>query len=110
MTNQPQTQITDEQVEQEAKKTNEAQRCSSCKWTNVGLLNVGWFGNPKWICHSCITIAIKELSTIRAELAQANTLVEMGFQERNNLRAANTKLRAALKRMEQIYEQIKENI
>lgn len=44
------------------------QTCQVCNWTNVGCLNVGEFGHPKWICHGCIARAIKELVRLADKL------------------------------------------
>lgn len=36
-------------------------KCETCDWTNVGCLNVGDPGKPKWICTACIKRALDAL-------------------------------------------------
>lgn len=47
--------------------------CQICKWTNVGCLNVGQHGQPRWVCHGCLTKAMELLESAKnakAELEQ----------------------------------------
>lgn len=39
---------------------SEAQTCSICQWTNVGLKNYGEPGKPRWVCQTCCYQIVKQ--------------------------------------------------
>jgi hypothetical protein len=43
-------------------------RCSVCRWTNTGCLNIGELNRARWICHGCIKTTIEELEETVADL------------------------------------------
>ncbi len=40
--------------------------CSKCNWTNVGLLNLGEPGKPRWVCLGCCKRAIETLDAAKS--------------------------------------------
>ena len=45
--------------------------CSVCNWTNVGCINLGEFGKPRWVCQGCCKRALEERDQLRIDLADA---------------------------------------
>jgi|GEM_PF-6812464 len=42
--------------------------CSECHLTNVSLVNLGYFGKPRWVCQGCCRSALEVVDAVRKAL------------------------------------------
>ena len=43
-----------------------SESCCICRWTNTGLMNLGEFGKPRWVCHGCCKRILDAVEKIHA--------------------------------------------
>lgn len=53
----------------------QTETCHICGWTNVGLLNLGEPGLPKWICHPCCKRISDENENLKQSVNAAATVL-----------------------------------
>jgi uncharacterized protein YvpB len=57
--------------------------CCICNWTNDGLINIGEFGKPQYVCLGCIKRQFEERKTINhcADCCYAQSWKALGITE-----------------------------
>lgn len=73
--------------------------CNECKWSNTGLLNVGIHGEPRWLCHGCISRLLDQAKQ------QEQQVCECGHGKDYHLPNASCVARCSCKSFRPRYEQ-----